>query len=133
MVAIPSEAICHMADNAEFFKTVAAGDHALTVLVSALHHHGQQRGVWRDLGAERAHGELDGLLGRLQDTTPEEWHERSALSWLSPRDVGELREGVVTLDRLASAQPARLSHAARIALERFAALLERYIADGEVC
>jgi hypothetical protein len=121
-----------MADTHEFSHVLAAGNDALTALVTALHHHGHQHGVWRDLAAEQAHGELDGLRARLQDTTPEEWHQRSAWSWLSPRDVGEIREGVVMLDRLVSEQPAQLSQADRIGLERLAALLERYLADGEV-
>lgn len=103
--------------------------HALSALVAALHHHGQQRGVWRDFAVEQAHGELDGLRGRLLDTTPEEWRERSAHSWLSPRDAGEIRDGVVTLDRLVGAQPVPLLAAERTDLEQLAALLVRYLAD----
>lgn len=122
----------NMDHTSRFFATLSTGLHALTALVAALHHHGHQHGVWRDLAAEQAHGELDGLRGRLQDTASDEWHQRSAWSWLSPRDVGEIREGMVTLDRLASAQPTQLSQAGRIDLERLAALLERYLADGEV-
>jgi hypothetical protein len=132
MVIMTRPMIQYMAERDEFFETLAVGVHALTALVAALHHHGHQRGVWRDLAAEQAHGELDGLRARLHDTTPEEWHQRSAWSWLSPRDVGELREGVVTLDRLVSEQPTPLSQADRIDLERLTALLERYIENGEV-
>lgn len=132
MVIMTRPMIHYMAERDEFFETLAVGVHALTALLAALHHHGHQRDVWRDLAAEQAHGELDGLRARLQDTTAEEWHQRSGWSWLSPRDVGEIREGVVMLDRLVSEQPAQFSEADRIDLERLAALLERYLADGEV-
>jgi len=118
-----------MSSAIRFLDTLSAGVHALSALVAALHQHGQERGVWRDFAVEQAHGELEGLRGRLLDTTPEDWRERSARSWLSPRDVGEIRDGVVTLDRLVGAQSVPLLPAERADLEQLAALLERYLAD----
>jgi len=66
---------------------------------------------------------------RFFDTLSAGVHGLSALSLLSPRDVGEIRDGVVTLDRLVGAQSVPLLPAERADLEQLAALLERNLAD----
>jgi hypothetical protein len=71
-----------------------------------------------------------GLLGRLQDTEREEWDRGSALSWLSPLDVWQIRDAIGTLLAAGDRSAPMLSREDVLALENLATLLESYMNHG---
>jgi hypothetical protein len=112
------------------YERLASGVLALERAVRLLGGVGAMDAAPDEFTARRDHGELMGLLGRLQDTEREEWDRGSALSWLSPLDVWQIRDAIGTLLAAGDRSAPMLSREDVLALENLATLLESYMNHG---
>ena len=110
-----------------FEGTISLRLAALEALVVALDALSRDSIEWRRVRAGRVAGELRNLLGRLLDTDEDDWVTGAAASWLSPLDVAELRNGLLTALYRAEAPAFPVSPDQADELEALADALDTYI------